>query len=1679
MARARASGKPAGPSPNKAGGPSLRQRLDEALQLLGTNAADADALARADALWLARVLPQRAGAPAAPAPRPHAPLDKGKPQAKAAAPPPRRNRAGSPDVTAPAPQAASTPTSLFAQQPGAEGDEKLGARRVQVPVADALPGRAALERALKPFLRRRSSATRRVLDAEATAEASARVSAELLAGAPAGAPLVQALVPVLRPLAERWFDVALLAEQDEAMLVFEDTLLELRNLLAHHGAFAQVRLWRWSVQAGKVVVRSPSGLPSGPRAMLEAQRPQLALVLTHGASPHWEGAVLRKFVRSLGQRAVLAVVQMLPSPTWGFTALGEASERVRGRERGAPNRLLQRLDPWTGLFKDRAGADTAPMFALDAQGLGDWALWVMAPRLLEHGAVSLAVAEPVPQAVPVPVPSRVPQAVSQPVLPPEPLSPREQVLRFRAIASEPAFALLRLLAASWITLPVMRLLLRGLPEPRSAATLAEVLLSGLLLRQSAPDAAAQDMVFEFVPGVREWLHGALSSGEQREASEAMAATREDIRKFVEEKTGRKLANFTALLLDPQGTEFLPASARSFVDVSRRLHGLRGEGANLPRPSRGGIAQGQQAGGGLHNFPPDVRDLVPRPSLEDALAKQILAHPEGKTLLLHARPGAGARTLLARVLRRPAMRRRFGGGIWFGADPPQRGTADTAGLRLALRFGAKARGGDVRVELRWQREGEPDIGYLSPAEAAEYLRSTGLAAEVLGRLWAVHKGVPPLVQMVAVGAALGVKRWPSAPNPRPEESYGVIAHRVMQSLPPAQRQGLLEMSVRRPGFVGTALPGAELAPRLGWLCPGEAGRADTLHPSVARWMQTWYPAEVVGAHAAVLQSLRARSQQPEWAAYVQLHLLHHAQAAGGAAEVRRALFDRRFMRLLLQGDRGALVRELGPLSKKDDGLRGVLAQLQTGRGADELLDDARRPLMPEPEWHRRIELASAHSAGLSGNGVRVAIVSTGVDAAHPELQHLRIDGAIGDPNGHGTAVASIIAGCFVGVAPHVQLQSLAPMDADGSGPSPEFVKVFHALLAAPAEARPDIVCLAFGSAAVDGTMAKPLQRMLDKGMLLVAAAGNEGGGGLSFPASMPGVLSVGALTGTGKPAGFNNRTPDLLAPGDDMLVAQPTTADHGPVGKRRAAAKTDSLYPAPYGVQRGTSHACAVVAGLAALYAQATGLRGEALRDVLLRARTSEGHARFDLRHTTVLPAFGRSPPEPALATPAPAAPDANALQRALKAEAGKDLVIVRIGGGPELVLHPVTAKELIEGGAGGKKGASGGPSLNQVQVSGIDVVRASRPNDPAALAASRVVHSVDAQVDAGLYMLRRDTLRPLKGSGTRLTQLPASDSRSPLLIFIHGSFVDTAMTFGALWSQHPQQVSRLFDAFDDRIFALEHPTLGTRAVANAITLVQALPQGTRLCLATHGSGGVVAEVLARVAAWPSTPTASDLAPFSDTSDAPGHTQQRAEILDLAELMHAKKVQIDRVVRVACPSRGTLFASKRLDAYLSVLKWSLELAGIPVVPTFVDLISEVARRRAEPEVLPGLAELIPESPLLRWLHAAPEPVPGDLRVLAGNLVGDTTAAWVKTLMSDTFYRTDNDLILQTDSMYGGVPRAESALCLLEQGPRATHFGYFANPLTAESFVDAILLDEPASFRPIGPLSWAGKDASGVR
>jgi CHAT domain-containing protein/pimeloyl-ACP methyl ester carboxylesterase len=460
------------------------------------------------------------------------------------------------------------------------------------------------------------------------------------------------------------------------------------------------------------------------------------------------------------------------------------------------------------------------------------------------------------------------------------------------------------------------------------------------------------------------------------------------------------------------------------------------------------------------------------------------------------------------------------------------------------------------------------------------------------------------------------------------------------------------------------------------------------------------------------------------------------------------------------------------------------------------------------------------------------------------------------------------------------------------------------------------------------------------------------------------------------------------------------------------------------------------------------------------------------------------------------------------ARPGEDVIELTIANGPTLVLSPESARDLLHAQSpGATRSAIDGTSVNEVTVpdqlgwpgleaagtrggtrgwmgqavlSGFKVIKTLLKDPAVSIASAAITKKLDGAVDPGVYQLAVDSLpKHLKDSGLKQKAIAAADDGGPLLVLMHGSFVDTFSSFGKLWALHPQPVRELFGFYRNRVYALDHATLGQSPIANALTLASALPAGARLHLLTHSRGGLVAEVLAR--ACGANPLSDDeRALFTD----PRYAQHLQDLDLLIKTVQGKGLKVERVVRVACPARGTLLASNRLDAYLSVFRWALELGGAPVAGELVAFLNEVARRRADPAELPGLEAMMPGSAVVAWLNGGNEPLPGELRVIAGDLDGDSITSWVKTLLSDAFYWTDNDLIVQTRSMYGGGQRRATtggagASFLLDRGAKVSHFNYFTNDRSVAAIVGALLQDQPSGFEAIGPLSWTGKDASGTR
>ena len=397
----------------------------------------------------------------------------------------------------------------------------------------------------------------------------------------------------------------------------------------------------------------------------------------------------------------------------------------------------------------------------------------------------------------------------------------------------------------------------------------------------------------------------------------------------------------------------------------------------------------------------------------------------------------------------------------------------------------------------------------------------------------------------------------------------------------------------------------------------------------------------------------------------------------------------------------------------------------------------------------------------------------------------------------------------------------------------------------------------------------------------------------------------------------------------------------------------------------------------------------------------------------------------------------------------------------------------------------GGMVLKGLKLLGIDPVResvvaiaarfeAGKPGDP-------------KRPGPGFYRVRvASGAFGLEAAGTVPTD-------KPVLVLIHGTASSTWGSFGDLWSAaRADALGRLRDRYGANIFALEHRSLTESVVANALTLANALPSGATVDLLTHSRGGLVGELFSRGSVTLGEPfDAAELALASVLRDGDelGGTAARTEAIraslkrvqdDLAELGRVLKkgrgLKVERFARVACPALGTTLVSGKLDRWLSIVAnvGGLAAPGSPVAElagSLGDFIAAVVENKTDPSTLPGLAFFLPDAGLLRVVNNTEREVAGRLAVIAGDL--DPKGIWQKllTLVLDRFYEGAHDLVVNTESMYGGTPRTErNALLSAHRGPTVNHFNYFTNKESADAIAAALCtpLDEsPARFERLRP------------
>ena len=260
--------------------------------------------------------------------------------------------------------------------------------------------------------------------------------------------------------------------------------------------------------------------------------------------------------------------------------------------------------------------------------------------------------------------------------------------------------------------------------------------------------------------------------------------------------------------------------------------------------------------------------------------------------------------------------------------------------------------------------------------------------------------------------------------------------------------------------------------------------------------------------------------------------------------------------------------------------------------------------------------------LTGRGVTVAVIDSGIDTRHPALRNrvlASVDFTGGDGRdgfGHGTHVAGIIAGQpgrapdarnVQGVASGALLVNLRVLGDEGAGRVSSVVEAMDWAIEHRAQYNIGVINLSIGAPVLqpyrDDPLCEAAERAVAAGIVVVASAGNIGRtqdgrmvfGGVTSPGNAPSVLTVGAVDTHGTAvrsddtvAPFSSRgptrydmviKPDVVAPGARIVSAQ---AEGSYLARTFPDRHVMGLGRAGYMALSGTSMSAGVVSGTVAL-----------------------------------------------------------------------------------------------------------------------------------------------------------------------------------------------------------------------------------------------------------------------------------------------------------------------------------------------------------------------------------------------------------------------------------------------------------------------------------------------------------------
>lgn len=332
----------------------------------------------------------------------------------------------------------------------------------------------------------------------------------------------------------------------------------------------------------------------------------------------------------------------------------------------------------------------------------------------------------------------------------------------------------------------------------------------------------------------------------------------------------------------------------------------------------------------------------------------------------------------------------------------------------------------------------------------------------------------------------------------------------------------------------------------------------------------------------------------------------------------------------------------------------------GIGVGEIDIDTDDPYSDLQYAHKYVKDYEVWEEGITGKGVTVAVIDSGINLTHPDLKDnidtkhmynpiaeltVSYNGVrycdmydINDPtddNGHGSHCSGIVAaikgnnegGC--GVAPEATIMPIKALNEKGSG----YSSCVMAGINYAVENGADVISLSLGSTLYNPEYEKTINNAYDKGVVVVASAGNNAQTRKAYPAAYDGSIAVGSLCSASDPydsaygKNYNNKNKEGFSQAKEILESFDNTesllpsrfSNYGeyvdisaPGSDYLSTYMGNSVSGNDYFVSSGTSQSCPCVAGIVALMLSANDkLTPEEVREILKDSSDNVKYTRDD------------------------------------------------------------------------------------------------------------------------------------------------------------------------------------------------------------------------------------------------------------------------------------------------------------------------------------------------------------------------------------------------------------------------------------------------------------------------------------